>query len=74
MTEKDVVNAKTEITEIVKNIFSDIDKFLHNGNESAGIRTRKNIIKLSKITKKLRLDMLKLSNLRKQHKHIIKKL
>ena len=68
MIEKNLVTTKTKITELIAEIFEDIDKFIYKGNESAGIRTRKNLIELSKTFKTVRKEMLNTSNTRKQHK------
>ena len=74
MTEKELVNAKTQITELTHDMFTDVDKFLYNGNHSAGIRTRKNLIKLIKLYKKLRSDTLKISNERLKNKKELKQI
>ena len=72
MNEKELTDLKINITELIENIFKNVDKFYYKGNEKAGIRTRKTLVKLSKVFKSLRKDMLLLSNTRKIQKKEIK--
>lgn len=72
MTEKNLVETKTKITELITEVFEDVDKFLYKANESAGIRTRKSLIELTKMFKMLRKELLMVSKTRKLHKNNIK--
>ena len=72
MNEKELTDLKINITELIENIFKNVDKFYYKGNEKAGIRTRKTLVKLTKVFKSLRKDMLLMSSIRKSQKKEIK--
>ena len=42
MTEKDLIKTKTEITELVTEIFEGVDKFLYKGMKATAMRCGRN--------------------------------
>lgn len=73
MQENELKEIKENIENLIKKAFKDVDKFYHKGNEKAGIRTRKTLVKLSKVFKSLRKDMLLMSATRKIQRKELKK-
>lgn len=72
MQNDELKEIKENIENLIKKVFKDVDKFYHKGNEKAGIRTRKTLVKLTKVFKSLRKDMLIVSNIRKSQKKELK--
>lgn len=72
MQNEELKNLKESIENLIKKAFKDVDKFYYKGNEKAGIRTRKTLVKLSKVFKSLRKDMLLMSSIRKSQKKELK--
>lgn len=72
MQNDELKNLKENIENLIKKAFKDVDKFYYKGNEKAGIRTRKTLVKLTKVFKSLRKDMLITSSIRKSQKKELK--
>lgn len=74
MQNNELNEIKENVENLIKKAFKDVDKFYHKGNEKAGIRTRKTLVKLTKVFKSLRKDMLMTSSIRKAQRKELKTL